>query len=140
MRDEELANSFSSSEVTRHVNIGLLCVQDHVVDRPTMPTTVPMLSGEAKLACPKQPTFTFQNILHCQVQSENRFVSINEDHAVDRPTMPTIVSMLSGEAKLAYPKQPTFTFQNILHCQVQSENRFVSINEVTETESIVEGR
>ncbi|XP_043808357.1 G-type lectin S-receptor-like serine/threonine-protein kinase At1g61370 [Manihot esculenta] len=68
MVDEALAESFSQSEVIRCVNIGLLCVQDHAADRPTMAAIVSMLSGEAKLPQPKQPTFTFQSIL----QSENR--------------------------------------------------------------------
>lgn len=75
MVDEALAESFSQSEVIRCVNIGLLCVQDHAADRPTMAAIVSMLSGEAKLPQPKQPTFTFQSIL----QSENHCAySINE--------------------------------------------------------------
>ncbi|CAN1319167.1 G-type lectin S-receptor-like serine/threonine-protein kinase At1g11300 [Linum perenne] len=52
-KDEEL--------VSRCVNVGLLCVQDHATDRPTMAAVVSMLSGEMSLPRPNQPTFTFQN-------------------------------------------------------------------------------
>eukprot|EP00257_Ricinus_communis_P026698 XP_025014112.1 G-type lectin S-receptor-like serine/threonine-protein kinase At1g61370 [Ricinus communis] len=63
MLDDAVADSFSSSEVSRCVNVGLLCVQDHAADRPSMATIVTMLSGEkTKLPEPKQPTFTFQNV------------------------------------------------------------------------------
>ncbi|XP_057996592.1 G-type lectin S-receptor-like serine/threonine-protein kinase At1g61440 [Hevea brasiliensis] len=61
MIDEALAESFSSSEVTRCVNIGLLCVQDHAADRPTMHAIVSMLSGEGNL-----PT---QNNLHLHLKA-----------------------------------------------------------------------
>ncbi|XP_065877830.1 G-type lectin S-receptor-like serine/threonine-protein kinase At1g61370 [Euphorbia lathyris] len=62
MIDEALADS-SASEVSRCVNIGLLCVQDHASERPTMASIVSMLSGEkTNLPEPKQPTFTFHNV------------------------------------------------------------------------------
>ena len=80
MIDEAVADSFSSSEVSRCVNVGLLCVQDHAVDRPGMAAIVTMLSGEkSKLPEPKQPTFTFQNVSRSSnVQSQsNSTWSIN---------------------------------------------------------------
>ncbi|KAB2601104.1 G-type lectin S-receptor-like serine/threonine-protein kinase [Pyrus ussuriensis x Pyrus communis] len=60
--DEVLADSYSISEVTRCMHIGLLCVQDKAADRPTMPDVVFMLSSEKDLPPPKQPIFTnFEN-------------------------------------------------------------------------------
>ncbi|XP_040988195.1 G-type lectin S-receptor-like serine/threonine-protein kinase At1g11300 [Juglans microcarpa x Juglans regia] len=48
----------SKHMVLRLVNIGLLCVQESAVDRPTMSDVVAMLGNEsAVLACPKQPAF-----------------------------------------------------------------------------------
>lgn len=48
----------SKHMVLRFVNIGLLCVQESAVDRPTMSDVVAMLGNEsAVLACPKQPAF-----------------------------------------------------------------------------------
>ncbi|XP_057985394.1 G-type lectin S-receptor-like serine/threonine-protein kinase At1g61390 [Hevea brasiliensis] len=72
MVDEALADSFSSSKVSRCVNIGLLCVQDHAADRPTMATIVSMLSGEqTKPPEPNQPTFMFKNISNNNFQSQS---------------------------------------------------------------------
>ncbi|OMO94638.1 hypothetical protein COLO4_16243 [Corchorus olitorius] len=59
--DETLGDSFSPSEVTRCIHVALLCVQDHVEDRPNMSAVVSMFSSEGKLPQPKQPTFTFQS-------------------------------------------------------------------------------
>ncbi|VVA34788.1 Hypothetical predicted protein [Prunus dulcis] len=58
--DEVLANSYSPSEVMRCVHIGLLCVQDNAVDRPTMPDVVSMLSTETDRPQPHRPIFTVQ--------------------------------------------------------------------------------
>ncbi|XP_050213935.2 G-type lectin S-receptor-like serine/threonine-protein kinase At1g61370 [Mercurialis annua] len=63
MIDEVVADSYFTAEVSRCVNVGLLCVQDHAADRPNMAAVVTMLSGEkTNLPQPKQPTFTFQNV------------------------------------------------------------------------------
>ncbi|KAF9666891.1 hypothetical protein SADUNF_Sadunf16G0275900 [Salix dunnii] len=45
------------SEVTRCINISLLCVQQHPDDRPSMSTVVWMLGGENTLPQPKEPGF-----------------------------------------------------------------------------------
>ncbi|KAF2303552.1 hypothetical protein GH714_019111 [Hevea brasiliensis] len=72
MLDEVLVDSFSSSEVSRCVNIGLLCVQDQAANRPTMAAIVSMLSGEkTKLPEPKQPTVTFTNVSSSNSQSQS---------------------------------------------------------------------
>ncbi|KAJ9168965.1 hypothetical protein P3X46_020438 [Hevea brasiliensis] len=69
---DEALDSFSSSEASRCVNIGLLCVQDHAADRPTMTAILSMLSGEKKkLPEPKQPTFTYANISSGNFQSQS---------------------------------------------------------------------
>ncbi|XP_055961314.1 G-type lectin S-receptor-like serine/threonine-protein kinase SD1-29 isoform X2 [Mercurialis annua] len=63
MIDEAVADSYSTAEVSRCVNVGLVCVQDHAADRLNMAAVVTMLSGEkTNLPQPKQPTFTFQNV------------------------------------------------------------------------------
>lgn len=46
-------------EITRYINVGLLCVQEFANDRPVISTVLSMLSSEiAELAVPKQPAFT----------------------------------------------------------------------------------
>ncbi|GLU14529.1 hypothetical protein SLE2022_310910 [Rubroshorea leprosula] len=45
-------------QILRCIHIGLLCVQDHAIDRPTMSDVVSMLSNETMpLPKPKQPAF-----------------------------------------------------------------------------------
>ncbi|PSS24734.1 G-type lectin S-receptor-like serine/threonine-protein kinase [Actinidia chinensis var. chinensis] len=79
LMDEALAESPSQSDVMRCIHIGLLCIQDHVVDRPTMSAVVVMLSSGADLPLPKQPTSTMQTVLDSDLRSQHNDVySVNE--------------------------------------------------------------
>lgn len=56
--DSALDDASPGNEVMRCIQIGLLCVQDHAVDRPSMPDVVSMLSNNTvELQAPKQPAF-----------------------------------------------------------------------------------
>ncbi|GAY51187.1 hypothetical protein CUMW_132360 [Citrus unshiu] len=56
--DPSLKQSCSVNEVMRCIHVGLLCVQDQAMDRPTMPEVVCMLQNETvPLPPPKQPAF-----------------------------------------------------------------------------------
>ncbi|KHN28254.1 G-type lectin S-receptor-like serine/threonine-protein kinase CES101 [Glycine soja] len=58
LMDPSLNESFSSDEVERCIQIGLLCVQDHAIERPTMEDVVTFLSNDTtQLGQPKQPAF-----------------------------------------------------------------------------------
>ncbi|XP_074272103.1 receptor-like serine/threonine-protein kinase SD1-8 [Silene latifolia] len=58
MLDKSIGDKYSTSEVLRCIQVGLLCVQERPEDRPTMGSVVPMLSCEsAILAQPKLPGF-----------------------------------------------------------------------------------
>ncbi|CAL5411014.1 unnamed protein product [Camellia sinensis] len=57
--DSSLAESCSSQEVLRCIHIGLLCVQEFTIDRPTMSDIAFMLCNETTLPLPKQPAFIF---------------------------------------------------------------------------------
>ncbi|THG01843.1 hypothetical protein TEA_009994 [Camellia sinensis var. sinensis] len=77
--DEVVVDSCSLSAVLRCVRIGLLCVQDHVADRPTVSIVVLMLSNEMDLPHPKQPTFTIQSLSDADLRSQcNKRCSINK--------------------------------------------------------------
>ena len=77
--DEALDKSYSSSEAIRCIHVGLLCVQDHAADRPTMPDVVSMLINETDRPQPKQPFFTFQRSPTYQLQPQNGTqCSVNE--------------------------------------------------------------
>lgn len=58
--DRSLGESFSEVEVERCIQIGLLCVQDYAVDRPSMSAVVSMLGNDSTLPIPKQPAFSFK--------------------------------------------------------------------------------
>ncbi|XP_060970943.1 G-type lectin S-receptor-like serine/threonine-protein kinase At1g61480 [Cannabis sativa] len=72
--DDALAESYSAEEAIRCIHIGLLCVQDHASDRPTMVDVVSMLIKETHRPQPKQPFFTCQTQSHTATSS----VSVNE--------------------------------------------------------------
>ncbi|PIA48048.1 hypothetical protein AQUCO_01400558v1, partial [Aquilegia coerulea] len=56
--DPSLAESYHPQELMRCIHLGLLCVQEHPADRPTMSTVVTMLGCDSTLPTPKQPAFT----------------------------------------------------------------------------------
>ncbi|KAL5576576.1 hypothetical protein UlMin_018275 [Ulmus minor] len=70
--DEALAGLVSSPEVLRCIHVGLLCVQDHAEDRPSMSDVVFMLSNETDRPQPKQPIYTFQSSGKHELQPQNQ--------------------------------------------------------------------
>ncbi|KDP20844.1 hypothetical protein JCGZ_21315 [Jatropha curcas] len=58
--DPSLKGSYNPNDVSRCIQIGLLCVQENAMDRPTMLEVVLMLSSETPLPTPKQPAFVFR--------------------------------------------------------------------------------
>ncbi|KAM0066672.1 putative protein kinase RLK-Pelle-DLSV family [Helianthus debilis subsp. tardiflorus] len=58
LMDPVLEDTCSPKEVMTCIHVGLLCVQDHATDRPTMSEVVSMLTNEnMNLPEPKQPAF-----------------------------------------------------------------------------------
>ncbi|XP_052289562.1 G-type lectin S-receptor-like serine/threonine-protein kinase At4g27290 isoform X3 [Citrus sinensis] len=55
--DPCVQDSFNLAEVIRCIHIGLLCVQQHPKDRPSMPSVILMLGSETVLPQPKQPGY-----------------------------------------------------------------------------------
>ena len=55
--DSSIKESYVSDEVLRCIQVGLLCVEEEVVDRPTMFAVNLMLSSETTLPSPKKPAF-----------------------------------------------------------------------------------
>ncbi|XP_026418424.1 receptor-like serine/threonine-protein kinase SD1-8 [Papaver somniferum] len=56
--DEALGCSYSPSEVMKCVHIGLLCVQNRAIDRPTMAEVDTMLGSETGRPAPKEPPYS----------------------------------------------------------------------------------
>ncbi|KAF5207898.1 Cysteine-rich receptor-like protein kinase [Thalictrum thalictroides] len=80
--DPTLAESYNSQELMRCIHIGLLCVQDHASDRPTMSMVVSMLSSEGILPLPKQPAFTIE-----RTQFSNILFNINDAVSINSVTI-----------------------------------------------------
>ncbi|KAG1347226.1 G-type lectin S-receptor-like serine/threonine-protein kinase B120 [Cocos nucifera] len=60
--DPIISDSCSRRQVSRCINVGLLCVQDRPNDRPTMASVVMMLGSEtANHPPPRRPTFTVES-------------------------------------------------------------------------------
>ncbi|KAL7185701.1 hypothetical protein ACSBR2_027625 [Camellia fascicularis] len=78
--DESLRDSCDLFEVLRSIHVGLLCVQQHPEDRPSMSTVVLMLGSEGVLPLPKQPGFfTERNLLEANCSSSKGTTnSVNE--------------------------------------------------------------
>ena len=55
--DSSLGQAYPAHEVSRCIQIGLLCVQEQAMDRPTMIEIVFMLGNESPLPAPKKPAF-----------------------------------------------------------------------------------
>lgn len=55
---DPLLSSGSRTEMMRCINIGLLCVQENIADRPTMASVILMLTSKSlSLPVPSQPAF-----------------------------------------------------------------------------------
>ncbi|PIN00512.1 Serine/threonine protein kinase [Handroanthus impetiginosus] len=58
LTDPSLDGSNHKNEIIRCINVGLLCVQDDAMDRPSMTEVISMLTNESlQLPEPKQPAF-----------------------------------------------------------------------------------
>ncbi|XP_050363587.1 receptor-like serine/threonine-protein kinase SD1-8 [Argentina anserina] len=61
LMDSTLHASCSNNEVIRYIQMGLLCVQERAIDRPTMSDVVSLLSNQSfALPFPKEPAFLCQ--------------------------------------------------------------------------------
>ncbi|XP_062087410.1 G-type lectin S-receptor-like serine/threonine-protein kinase At1g11410 isoform X2 [Humulus lupulus] len=57
---DSLLESYDCEEVLRCIQVGLLCVQENINDRPMMSVVVLMLSSEIALPSPKQPAYVLR--------------------------------------------------------------------------------
>ncbi|XP_065630501.1 G-type lectin S-receptor-like serine/threonine-protein kinase RKS1 [Quercus suber] len=85
MVDPLLDETYPANEFSRCIQIGLLCVQEHAIDRPTMSTVVFMLGNGTHLPSPKQPAF----ILKGNYTITNRSTS-SASNSVNEITLSTI--------------------------------------------------
>ncbi|OMP12334.1 hypothetical protein COLO4_03299 [Corchorus olitorius] len=78
--DPTLKDSCSKNQVLKCITLGLLCVEDSPLDRPTMSDVISMLNGEMQLPLPKRPAFsTARNMveINSRVEKEKENYTIN---------------------------------------------------------------
>ncbi|XP_050288888.1 G-type lectin S-receptor-like serine/threonine-protein kinase RKS1 [Quercus robur] len=80
--DSSLNESFVSQEVLRCIQVGLLCVQEDAMDRPTMLAVHLMLSSEITLPSPKEPAFIFR-----RTGNDLGSTTGEGSHSIDRVTI-----------------------------------------------------
>ncbi|XP_026450363.1 putative receptor-like protein kinase At4g00960 isoform X2 [Papaver somniferum] len=85
--DPTLKDAYCRSEVRRCIHVALLCVQENVLDRPTMPTVVQMLNNNSVTShdLPSSPAFLADSTRHPDLnlgsskeQASSRDESISE--------------------------------------------------------------
>lgn len=80
--DSTLSDSSLADEVSRYIQLGLLCVQDRAADRPTMAHIVSLLNMERlSLPSPKEPAY-LANISSTNTDSSSNkkiHVSFNDE-------------------------------------------------------------
>ncbi|KAF1875061.1 hypothetical protein Lal_00007677 [Lupinus albus] len=84
--DKSLGESCSDHEVQRCIQIGLSCVQDYALDRPSMSIVVSMLGNiESTLPTPKYPAFIFKKTPHdnSDPSTSEGIYSVNEATVVN---------------------------------------------------------
>lgn len=78
-----LSESINVSQVIRSIHIGLLCVQRHPQDRPTMASVIVMFGSEGPLPAPKEPGFYIGEYMHDARQSSNsNGISSNDELSI----------------------------------------------------------
>ncbi|XP_015868281.3 cysteine-rich receptor-like protein kinase 25 [Ziziphus jujuba] len=92
--DPSLGNSYSRNEVIRCIQIGLLCVEEDPVDRPTMATVVLMLSSySVSLALPRKPAF----FLRTRTDGDMPSIGVESDNSTSKSKSTTINDMSISE-------------------------------------------
>ncbi|KAL8130190.1 hypothetical protein V2J09_019345 [Rumex salicifolius] len=96
--DPMIAATGSESEMTRFINLGLLCVQENIARRPTMSSVVHMLSGQSfNLPVPSEPPF---------VLSHNKPSPASDVHLSTNSAVVTGPTMSGQSIDLVVPLRP----------------------------------
>ena len=75
LADEQLTDSCNISQVLRSIQVGLLCVQQHPNDRPSMFSVVQMLANESLLPKAKEPGFFTERNVYDEGKSGSQITS-----------------------------------------------------------------
>jgi hypothetical protein len=90
-------------EIRRHIQLGLLCVQQDRTNWPTMADVLQMLSGKKDLPTPKKPTYT--ESYDKWIPAGNRFESYMESIPSPGPFVQPADTNLYEEKSPLIPRQ-----------------------------------
>ncbi|TMX04646.1 hypothetical protein EJD97_006172 [Solanum chilense] len=82
LADEQLADSCNISQILRSIQVGLLCVQQHPDDRPSMSSVVHMLANESLLPKAKEPGFFTERNMFDEAKSVSQTRSSNNEFTI----------------------------------------------------------
>ncbi|KAF3659586.1 G-type lectin S-receptor-like serine/threonine-protein kinase [Capsicum annuum] len=82
LADEHLADSCNISLVLRSIQVGLLCVQQHPDDRPSMFSVVQMLTNESPLPKAKEPGYFTERNLFDEAKSGSQTSSSKNEFTI----------------------------------------------------------
>ncbi|KAL0834713.1 hypothetical protein Bca101_086602 [Brassica carinata] len=98
--DPDVGESCDSNEVTRFIHIALLCVQENHKDRPTLSTTIMMLtSNTITLPVPHQPGFYFGSVRNQDLAAEDLESELQD---CTSPLIHVIVYLIGGYGEVVY--------------------------------------
>ncbi|XP_060199262.1 G-type lectin S-receptor-like serine/threonine-protein kinase At4g27290 [Lycium barbarum] len=80
--DEQLVDSCDIFQVSRSIQVGLLCVQQHPDDRPSMFSVVHMLANESLLPKAKEPGFFTERNLFGEAKSGSQIRSSKNEFTI----------------------------------------------------------
>ncbi|KAK6792634.1 hypothetical protein RDI58_011715 [Solanum bulbocastanum] len=79
---EQLTDSCNTSQVLRSIHVGLLCVQQHPDDRPSMFSVVHMLANEGLLPKAKEPGFFTERNVYDEAKSGSQTRSSKNEFTI----------------------------------------------------------
>ncbi|XP_077245928.1 uncharacterized protein LOC143885616 [Tasmannia lanceolata] len=80
LMDKSVSEACNTSEVLKCIQVGLLCVQEDAIDRPTMASVVAMFVSEnATLPIPKKPAFLIRSLPKTDPSSSRLLVNCSNE-------------------------------------------------------------
>ncbi|XP_059643759.1 uncharacterized protein LOC132285587 [Cornus florida] len=126
LMDPTLRNSCIEQQLLRCIHVGLLCVEDRAIDRPTISDVISMLTNDSMtLPLPRKPAFIFGSSV-VEEESEERK---SENYTVNGMSITAIdgrytgVHMQHGKETPPNPKVENSTLQTKLQGKIQRDSK-----------------
>ncbi|OVA04104.1 Protein kinase domain [Macleaya cordata] len=128
-----LSQPFFEVEILRCIHVGLLCVQEFANDRPTMSTTLSMLTSEiTPLRTPKQPAFTVKRVSSDPNSSQNS----QKACSINNLTITVVEALMTTKTR----KTTLHLLSSLLLCFLLFFQPCTSIDFLTSTQPLNDGQ